>query len=133
MKRPLGVTLISCFYIFGSIFLLYTAVFYNPKTDEINMATRFGLSNAHIPEQLFRVIVAFFSLVLIYGYIKLKKWGFWLMLGYSVIFGLISLTLSSEYKQQPFIGNTIWSLIVLIYTCYANKYFGQNKTLKTQR
>jgi hypothetical protein len=131
MKSPLGVTFISCFYIFGSIILLYTAVFYDPKADEINMATRFGLSNANIPEQLFRCLVAFFSLVLIYGYIRLKKWGFWLMIGYSVIFGLISFTLSLEHNQQPFIGNMIWSIIVLTYTCYAYKYFGQNKTYET--
>ncbi|MBP0726407.1 hypothetical protein J5Y03_14695 [Bacillus sp. RG28] len=132
MIRPIGVNLISCFYIFGSIILLLSALFYDPTTaDEISIATRIGLSNAYVPEQLVRVLVALFSLVLIYGYIRLKKWGFWLMIGYSLIFGLISFTLAISHKQQPFIGNTIWSIIVLLYTRYAYKYFDQNKAIET--
>jgi hypothetical protein len=119
MKRPLGVSFISYFYIFGAIILLITSA----KTEEIGIATRFGLSN--VPEQLMRVLVALFSLVVIYGYMRLKKWGFWMMIGYSVVFGLISFTLALSHKQQPFIGNTVWSIIVLLYTCYVNKSFSK--------
>lgn len=125
MKRPLGVSLISYFYIFGAFILLFSLFFYDVDANQIDIATRFGLPNA--PEQLMRVLVAFTSLVIIYGYMKLRKWGFWAMIGYCILFGVISFSLSFSYNHQPFIGNTIWSLIVLFYTIYINKAFFQNK------
>lgn len=70
-----------------------------------------------------RIVVALFSLAMVYGYIRLKKWGFWAMSIYSLIFGFISSTLILRQSQQPFIGNLIWSIIVLAYTIYVNKEF----------
>lgn len=121
MKRPLGVTLISCFYIFGAAVLIVTAVFFNADADEFGIADRFCLPN--FPEQLFRVILAITSLILIYGYMRLKKWGFWLMIMYSFGFSVISYDLLYSQNKQPFIGNLTWSAIVLIYTFLARKSF----------
>ncbi|WP_017380300.1 hypothetical protein [Paenisporosarcina sp. TG-14] len=121
MKRPFGVSLISYFYIFGAIVLLFTAVFYNADANSIGIAERFGMPN--VSERLMRVIVAIFSLVMVYGYIRLRKWGFWLVVIYSIFFGLISSSLISNQSQQPFVGNMIWSIIILAYTLYVKKAF----------
>ncbi|MGE8203465.1 hypothetical protein ACQKP0_02795 [Heyndrickxia sp. NPDC080065] len=121
MKRPLGVSLISYFYIFGAGVLIVTAIFFNENADKFGIADRFGLPN--FPEQLFRILMAVVSIIIIYGYIRLKRWGFWLMILYSFGFGLISYILLFSYNQQPFTGNFIWSIFVLIYTFYARKAF----------
>ncbi|MGG1629717.1 hypothetical protein [Rossellomorea sp. NRS-1567] len=121
MKRPLGVSIISYFYIFGSIVLLFTAIFYQAGADTIGMSERFGVSV--VPERTMRVIVAFFSLLMAYGYMRLKKWGFWLLITYSVLFGFISFILLTNEPQQPFIGNFVFSIIVLIYTIYVKEAF----------
>jgi len=121
MKRPIGILLISYFYILGAMVLLFTAVFYNADADSIGIADRFGMPN--VPERFMRVILAIFSMIMIYGYIRLKKWGFWLMVIYSVLFGLISSSLISTVFQQPFYGNAIWSMIVLVYTIYVKMEF----------
>ncbi|MCR8660580.1 hypothetical protein [Paenibacillus endoradicis] len=121
MKRPIGVTLISYFYIFGAAFLFVTAIFFSTDADEFGIADRFGLP--FIPEQLFRIMLAIVSLIIIFGYMRLKRWGFWLMVLYSAGFGLISYALLFSHNQQPFTGNLIWSLIVLIYTVYFRKSF----------
>lgn len=121
VKRPWGVSFISYFYIFGAIVLFVTSFFYDSAANQIGIATRFGLSG--VPEQPMRVVVAIISLIIIYGYMRLKKWGFWMMIAYSVLFGGISLTLSLSYNQQPFIGNLIWSMIVFLYTIYVKKAF----------
>jgi hypothetical protein len=113
--------LISYFYIFGAIILLFTSIFYNADANSIGIAERVGMPN--VPERLVRVIVALFSLGMIYGYIRLKKWGFWLMVIYSALFGLISSSLITNSSQHIFIGNLIWSIIVLAYTIYVNKSF----------
>ncbi|MEC0275316.1 hypothetical protein [Peribacillus frigoritolerans] len=121
MKRPLGISLISYFYILGAILLLLTSIFYDPNANQIGIATRFGLSN--VPEQLIRVLVALTSLIIVFGYMRLKKWGFWMMLVYTLFILVISFSLSLTHNQQPFTGNMIWSILVISYTIYVNKYF----------
>lgn len=74
MNRPLGVTLIGYFYMFGAAMLLVTAVLWQADASEIGLADRFGVSP--FPEQLFRVIVAIAALIGVYGYMRLQKWGF---------------------------------------------------------
>ncbi|KAA0566734.1 hypothetical protein ACQCWA_04500 [Rossellomorea aquimaris] len=126
MKRPLGVSIIGYFYIFGSIVLLFTAIFYQAGADTIGISERFGVSV--LPERIMRVLVAFFSLLMAYGYMRLKKWGFWLLITYSVLFGFISFILLTNEPQQPFIGNFVFSVIVLIYTIYVKEAFFKTAT-----
>ncbi|QQE79745.1 hypothetical protein GI364_04445 [Alicyclobacillus sp. SO9] len=76
-----------------------------------------------------RLIVAGIALVLAAGYFSLKKWGFWSMVGYSIVFGMISLHLASVHHQQPFIGNAIWSAMVLIYTLIKRRSFQIGNTV----
>ena len=121
MKRPLGVTLISYFYLFGAAVMIFTAILFDPKANEFGIADRFGLSG--FPEQPFRIIVAVVSIFMIYGYMRLKRWGFWFMIFYSFGFGLVSYYLLFSYPQQPFIGNMIWSIIVILYTLYVRRFF----------
>ncbi len=121
VKRPLGVSIIGYFYIFGSIVLLFTAIFYQADADAISISERFGVSI--LPERMMRVILAIFSMLMVYGYMKLKKWGFWLFITYSVLFGFISSVLLTNQPQQPFIGNVVFSVIVLIYTIYVKEAF----------
>ncbi len=121
VKRPIGVSLISYFYIFGAIVLLFSAIFYSADANPIGIAERFGLPN--VPERLMLVIVALFSLGMVYGYIRLKKWGFWTMIIYSVLFGIVSSLLITYQSHQPYLGNLIWSIIVLAYTIYVKKEF----------
>lgn len=63
--------------------LLFTAIFYNPDANSIGVNERFGLPI--VPERLMRVAVALFSLAMVYGYIRLKKWGFWTIITYLVM------------------------------------------------
>ncbi|MEW9503467.1 hypothetical protein, partial [Jeotgalibacillus marinus] len=114
------------FYIFGAFVLLFTSIFYDTDANQFGIAERFGLTNA--PEQLVRVLVALISLLMVFGYIRLKKWGFWMMIFYSLFFGIISWSLSLSYNQQPFIGNTVWSIIILVYTIHVrNAFFRRSK------
>ena len=121
MKRPLGVSIIGYFYIFGAVVLLFTAMFYQADADTISISERFGVSI--LPERFMRIIVASFSLLMAYGYMRLKKWGFWLFISYSALFGLISSVIATNQPQQPFIGNVVFSVIVLIYTVYVKGAF----------
>lgn len=121
MKRPMGVSFIGYFYIFGAVVLLFTAIFYQADADAISISERFGVSI--LPERMMRIVLALFSLLMVYGYMRLKRWGFWLFLSYSVLFGLISSVIATNQPQQPFIGNVVFSVIVLVYTIYVKGAF----------
>jgi hypothetical protein len=126
LKRPIGVTLISYFYLFGAAVLFISAIFYDAGANTIGIAERFGLP--HAPERMMRFLIALLSLVLVYGYIRLTNWGYWFMIVYSILFGCISISalLISNPSPQPFLGNMIFSLVVLMYTIYVRKSFLQS-------
>lgn len=117
----MGVSLIGYFYVFGALVLLFTAIFYQADADAISISERFGVSI--LPERMMRIVLALFSLLMVYGYMRLKRWGFWLFLSYSVLFGVISSVIATNQPQQPFIGNVVFSVIVLIYTIYVKGAF----------
>jgi len=121
LKRPLGVTIIGYFYLYGAFVLVLTAIFYQADANTIGIADRFGIPAA--PERLVRILLANVSLVMAYGYLRLKTWGFWVMIAYSGLFGIISSLLMINDPQQPFIGNLLYSLIVMTYTIYMRKAF----------
>lgn len=83
------------------------------------MVLRFGVPN--VPDSNMIPMVIVLSLVLAYGYLKLEKWGYWLMMVYSFVFLSISLVLAFQYRSQPFTGNALWSIIVIVYT-YRKRY-----------
>ena len=118
-RRPLGITLIGYFYIFGAIVLL-ASLFSNDKS-QFGFALRFGFPNA--PENIMKVAIAILSFIISYGYLKLKKWGYWLMIVYTLYFLVVSSFLAHQYKSQPFYGNVIWSIMVLVYSLSKRKYF----------
>lgn len=119
-KRPLGIALIGYFYVFGAFVLIITL--FTNATEQFGIAVRFGFPN--VPEGIMKALVSIISLIMAYGYLRLEKWGYWLMITYTMYFLVVSITLSQQYKQQLFYGNVIWSIIVLIYTLTKRKYFG---------
>ncbi|RXT03629.1 hypothetical protein [Ammoniphilus sp. CFH 90114] len=121
MVRPMGVAIIGYFYIFGAMVMLYTSIFYHSDADTIGVAARFGLLQE--VERPTRMIVAIVSFIIAFGYMQMKRWGYGLMLAYSVIFAGISLSLTLTYNQQPYIGNLVWSTIVIIYTLLVYRSF----------
>lgn len=110
MKRPTGISFIGYFYIFGAIILILTL---GIKQD-IDINIRFGVP--FLPEIAVRIFVALFSIIMAYGYLNLKKWGYWTMIIYSIVFSIISINQMYIYHSQLFIGNIIFSIIVLFYT-----------------
>jgi len=122
-KRPLGIILIGYFYVFGA-FVLIATLFTN-ATQEFGIAVRFGVPN--VPENIMRVLVIIISLIMAYGYLSLKKWGYWFMITYTIYFLVVSINLSQQYKHQIFYGNVTFSIMVLLYTLSKRGYFKEVK------
>lgn len=116
-----GVGLISLFYLFGAIVLLVT-LFTNPAETASIMADRHGLS----PETgvWFLPVLAVLGLAISYGLFSLSRWGFFLTVTYLLYFAGISLYLGYEKPGSVYVGNALWSIVVLIYlVVFARKRF----------
>ena len=122
-KRPLGITLIGGFYVFGAVVLIITL--FTNGVDKFGIAARVGMPN--VPENIMRILISIISLTVSCGYLRLRKWGYWFMISYNLYMFIVSIFLSFQYRQQPFYGNVIWSIIVLVYTFSKRKKF--NKTI----
>jgi Na+/melibiose symporter-like transporter len=127
-NRPLGIILIAGFYVFGAIVLL-VSMFTMPEAVSRQIAERQGLPvNMGISVLLLTAVLAFF---IAYGLFSLSSWGFYLTLIYLTYFGGISFLLGGKSGIQPYLGNLLWSILVIVYLFFKRKsfFFGT----KTQR
>jgi hypothetical protein len=114
-ERPLLVTYITDLNILN-IVLLIVSLF--PK-----LTKRFGIITVSptISNVIPRVAMILVLLVVTYGLLRLKRWGFWLMLGYNMFFLIISVV--SLMKGNYNIPNFIIPILGLSLTYSAKQYF----------
>ena len=115
-----GVSLIAGFYLFGAIVLLISLFTY-PVVVSRSVADAHGLPPA--VDAFILPIVACIALLIAYGLITCAKWGYFLTITYLFIFGSVSFWLMSQNMQQPYIGNSTWSVLALLYLVWKRKYF----------
>lgn len=122
MKESKIVTFIGGFYIFGGIIVLLSLIF-----NGSNLNILFDLPN--IPDYIVKLVVGIIYIPLGYLYINRIKNSNWIILTLAIIFFVISASLTTEFNTQPFIGNLIYSLFVIVVTIIRRKEF--TKTIKT--
>ena len=116
---PIGVFLIAAFYTFGA-FVLFTSIFTNPSGVSQTIALVHGFSPTMGVEVL--LAVSILALVLAYGLVRLARWGFFLMLAYSLYMAGVSLYMgglsfvwTGQADMQRYFGNILWSVLVVVY------------------
>ena len=118
--RPLGILLISIFYLFGAV-LLFASMFTNYVGVGQQITLVHGLPLA--AEMIVLPAIALLALGISCGLFFLTRWGYFLTLIYQICFGTLSLILLLSDGRQPFIGNFIWSGIVVIYLILNRRSF----------
>ena len=122
MKESKIVTFIGGFYIFGGIIVLLSLIF-----NGSNLNILFDLPN--IPDYIVKLVVGIIYIPLGYLYINRIKNSNWIILTLAIIFFVISASLTTYFNTQPFIGNLIYSLFVIVVTIIRRKEF--TKSIKT--
>lgn len=95
-KRPTLVSFIADLN-FLNAFLLIVSLFPIP-----NFAERFGIYFSQPPtfsEGVIRLLVAIMLLIIFYGLLRLKRWGFWLMIAYNYFFSNIYYFFVETYES----------------------------------
>ncbi len=119
-KIPLGVILISAFYIFGAAVLLIFWIV-NPEPAASAMAIRHGLPAA--TGSWILAVVAAIGLLVAFGLLSLSRWGFWLTIVYSLYFLIVNRYMAGARWVSVYCGDAIWSFLVIGYLVLARKHF----------
>ena len=121
LKRPILVTFIGDLNLLGA-FLIIVSFFPVSKFIE-----QFGILVTPIFDLLdttIRILSVLAMLIISYGYFRLKKWGYGLMITYNLFFLVLAMIFIALKIQNPY--NTqgiIESLVGLIITFPSKRYF----------
>ena len=119
-NRPIGVVGISIYYLIRAC-VLFISMFTNYAGGAEQITLAHGL-----PLDLKFIVlpaVAILAVVMSYWLYSLSRWGYYLTMLYQLCFGAVSLFLSVSFGQQPFLGNLIWSSVVVMYLVIKRRTF----------
>ena len=121
MKKSKIITFIGGFYIFGGIIALLSLIF---NCSQLN--TVFNLPD--VPDYIVKLLLGIIYIPIGYLYIKRVNFSSWIILGLAVLTFCISADLTVKLNTQPYIGNLLYSLFVIIATIVKRNEFINNFT-----
>ena len=117
---PFGLLLIAVFYTFGALVLLIFLFADAVQTSNV-IARVHGLpgstGNWILP------LITGLGLLIAYGLFSLSRWGYVLTMLYLAYFGSINGLMLSRHTNALYLGNLVWSLLVIIYLILTFRQF----------
>lgn len=121
MKKSKVITFIGGFYIFGGIIALLSLIFNGSQLNTV-----FNLPD--VPDYIVKLMLGIIYIPIGYLYIKRVNFSSWIILGLAVLTFFISADLTVKLNTQPYIGNLLYSLFVIIATIVKRNEFINNFT-----
>ena len=119
MKKSKVITFIGGFYIFGGIISFLSLLLGGSPLNTV-----FALPD--IPDYVVKFLLAIIYIPAGYLFLKRVKFSNWLILVLAVLTFCISAELTTTFNAQPYIGNMLYSLFVIIVTIIRRKEFTNN-------
>ena len=116
MKKSKVITFIGGFYIFGGIIALLSLIFNGSQLNTV-----FNLPD--VPDYIVKLLLGIIYIPIGYLYIKRVNFSSWIILGLAVLTFCISADLTVKLNTQPYIGNLLYSLFVIIATIVKRNEF----------
>lgn len=127
MKKSKIITFIGGFYIFGGIIALLSLIFNGSQLNTV-----FNLPD--VPDYIVKLLLGIIYIPIGYLYIKRVNFSSWIILGLAVLTFCISADLIVKLNTQPYIGNLLYSLFVIIATIVKrNEFINSFTNLSIQR
>jgi len=122
VERPVLVTFIGDLNFLNAI-LLIVSLFKVPKFIEQHIISFIPVAN--FSDGIIRILMVISLLIIAYGFLTLKSWGYFAMIAYNLFFLVVAMIfMLTKYSQLENIGNGfILSLMGLIITFPAKRYF----------
>lgn len=121
-NRAYIVTFIGDVHILGAFLVLVSLLPFGGHLG-IQVITPNYLKLPGIPEEIIRGLLAVFLFVVALGYLRLKRWGYWLMVGMN-LFSLIQWIISFVQKKHQFYPLGLYQILIgIIFVVPTIKYF----------
>lgn len=121
LKRPMLVTFIGDLNLLGA-FLIILPFF--PVSKFIEQFGVFVIPIVDLLDAAIRILSVVAMLIISYGYFRLKKWGYGLMITYNLFFLVLAMIFIALKIKNPYTTQgIIESLIRLIITFPSKRYF----------
>lgn len=121
LKRPMLVTFIGDLNLLGA-FLIILPFF--PVSKFIEQFGVFVIPIVDLLDATIRILSVVAMLIISYGYFRLKKWGYGLMITYNLFFLVLAMIFIALKIKNPYTTQgIIESLIRLIITFPSKRYF----------
>lgn len=120
-NRPFIITFIGDISFLGALLSILIALL-------PNFSERFGFYVIPLPffsDGITQVLMPIILLIASYGFLKLKIWGYWLMIIYTMFFFIVPIIWCQLNKQPFFSPNIIMTFIQLIFILPTRKYFSK--------
>jgi hypothetical protein len=120
-NRPFIITLIGYISFLGALLSIVISLF--PSFSE-----RFGISIIPLPlfsAGIMQVLLPLILLIASYGFLKLKRWGYWLMIIYSMFYLVVYIIWCQQNNQLFPSQNLVMTFIELVFILPTRKYFGK--------
>lgn len=116
MKQSKAITFIGGYHVFSAIVVLLSLLLNGSP-----MNTVFGVPQ--IPDYIVKMLVVIIYIPTGYLFMKRVTISYWILLILQIIFFFISAGLAKRFSTQPYIGNMIYSLFVIVVTILRRKEF----------
>ena len=116
MKKTKIITFIGGFYIFGGIVVLLSLLLNGSP-----MNTVFDLPDSS--NHIVKLLIGIIYVPLGYLFLKRIRFSNWIVLVLAILTFCISAELTTKFDTQPYIGNTIYALFVIIATMIRRNEF----------
>jgi hypothetical protein len=124
-NRPNIITLLGDYNILIAG-LLIISLFPISKGFEITVQLP-GLSIPNVKEEVTRMLFALLLMGIAYGYLKLKKWGYWLLISKNLVLIVAWLIYNAQHQRYLFASFPILFFVELIYAVPTFGYFYARK------
>ncbi|MBU3144693.1 hypothetical protein [Clostridium sp. CF012] len=97
-----------------------------------NFSERFGFYVIPLPifsEGITQILLPIILLIASYGFLRLKRWGYCLMIIYTMFILIVSIIWCLQNKQLFFSQNIIMTFIQLIFIVPTRKYFSKKVSI----
>ncbi len=124
-SRPNIITLLGDYNILVAVLLIISCF---PILNVVEITVQLpGLSIPNMKQEVTRILFAVVLMAIAYGYLKLKKWGYWLLISKNFILIVAWLIYNYQHQRYLFASFSILYLVELIYAIPTFGYFYTKK------
>ena len=116
MKQSKAITFIGGYHVFSAIVVLLSLLLNGSP-----MNTVFGVPQ--IPDYIVKILIVIIYIPTGYLFMRRVTISYWILLILQIIFFFVSASLAKRFSTQPYIGNMLYSLFVIVVSILRRKEF----------